>query len=521
MFANGFLSNTMFLLSAAVYGSVAESTGELPYTTTASGQSQRPNIVFLLADDLGYGDVQYNGGVALTPNLNKMASGENSIRFDRFYSSAPVCSPTRGSLLTGRNHNRFCVWMANTAGRHCKVPSDFHCPTKYPLPQSELTVAELLAGRGYRTASFGKWHLGDLKPAPEDGGMGRGSSNPGQNGFQVWKATERAVQTSTSNCGCFNTSQCRLGHYRSKGPPPCTNYHGMSEPDSPLEPYPEIIPGDDSHFVAGEFSKFLAEVSSGADNAPFFAYLPFHSVHKRFVATPPYDTLYDSKAFSLEEVDYYASISALDSAVGRVRSLLKQYGISNNTILWFSSDNGPAENCPGSTGGLRGRKGSLYEGGIRVPGIVEWPNVIGKNRATDYPVSSSDFFPTVVDVLRLESSLPPEHKLDGVSILPLLLNSEGRELHTRNTTIKWAFNIKGNFDGRYKAVIMDNKFKLIASYKKGLLKRYELYDLSTDPMESRDLSDQEGVLSSTLLLLLEEWLQSVRKSAEEEVGCLK
>ena len=209
---------------AAYGGSAAEVKIDLcPHTKATSGN--RPNIVFLLADDLGYGDVQYNGGVALTPNLNNMAAGESSIRFNRFYSSAPVCSPTRGSLLTGRNHNRFCVWMANTAGRRCKVPDDFLCPTKYPLPASEVTVAEVLAEHGYRTAAFGKWHLGDLKPTPER----PSSSNPGQNGFQVWKVTERAVQTSTPNCGCFNTSLCNLGHYGRQGAPPCTNYHGREE----------------------------------------------------------------------------------------------------------------------------------------------------------------------------------------------------------------------------------------------------------------------------------------------------
>jgi arylsulfatase A-like enzyme len=475
-----------------------------------SAASNRPNVVFLLADDLGYGDVEYNGGVALTPNINKMASSENSIRFNRFYSSAPVCSPTRGSLLTGRNHNRFCVWMANTAGRKCKVPGDFLCPTKYPLPASEVTVAEVLAEQGYRTAAFGKWHLGDLKPTS------RGeSSNPGQNGFQVWKVSERAVQTSTPNCGCFNTSLCNLGHYVKQGPPPCTNYHGQELfADTPPRPHPDMIRGDDSEFIAEEFSKFLDTATS--EGAPFFAYIPFHSVHKRYVATPPYDAMYSSEMFDPDEVDYYASISALDGAVGKIRSLLRERGISNHTMLWFSSDNGPANRCPGSTGGLRGRKGSLFEGGIRVPGIVEWPGVIEQNRESNYPVTSSDFLPTVVDALGMHNSLPPNRELDGDSILPVL----HRELHTRNGTVKWAFNLKGDFEGRYQAVIMDNQYKLIASYKRGLQRNHELYDLSEDPTESHDLASQNPLFSANLLGQLEEWLRSVKRSAEHEAHCL-
>lgn len=479
------------------------------------GPNQRPNIIFLLADDMGYGDIQYNGGVALTPNLNDMANGPNSVQFDRFYSSAPVCSPTRGSLLTGRNHNRFCVWMANTVGRECAGRDDFLCRIKYPLPLAEVTVAEVLAEQGYRTACFGKWHLGELKSAP---GREHLCSDPGQNGFQVWKVTERSVPTSTSNCGCFNTSLCSLGHYQRKGPPPCTNYHGSthgSSANGQLTSHPEIILKDDSEFIADEFSNFLSEVKD--DVSPFFAYLPFHAVHKRFLATPPYDDLYDSKEFSREEVDYYASISAMDAAVGRIRALLRAHGKSDNTMFWFSSDNGPAEKSPGSTAGLRGRKGTLYEGGIRVPGIVEWPNVIKRNSVSDYPVISSDFFPTIVEVLGLRNALP---KMDGSSILPVLQSEGSLGSGSRNDTIKWAFNIRGNFYGRYKAVIMDNQHKLIASYRRGSRKSHELYDLSEDPAESHDLSGRETLLSAELLSLLEDWLSSIENSARE-TGCLK
>lgn len=488
---------------------------DLISTPQSDGPKSTPNIIFILADDLGYGDVRYNGGAALTPNLDAMASGEHSIRFDRFYSSAPVCSPTRGSVLTGRNHNRFCIWSANTAGRNCSVPSDFQCPAKRALPASEETVAEILQQRGYRTAVYGKWHLGDLKPHP---GNSQPASNPTQNGFEEWKVTERAVPTSTPNCGCFDTCRCNKGHWKRKSFP-CTNYHGpgaSSEEGFPfnLQAHPELIEKDDSDFILDEFSKFLAK--SLQANAPFFAYLPFHSVHKKFIATPPYDKMYDSNSLTQEQVDYYASISALDAAVGKIRALLEIHNISKNTILWFTSDNGPSQNCPGSTGGLRGRKGSLYEGGIRVPGIIEWPATIHKNRLSNYPASTTDFVPTVQDILGLERS---SKELDGISILPVLKSTEDEE---RNVTMKWAFNVAPDFKGGFDAVIMNNQYKLIARYRREKIKSQQLFDLKNDPSESNDISEQNAPLvEQELVPALEEWVASIRNSAENEVGCLK
>ena len=476
--------------------------------------------------------------MALTPNLDEMARGAHSIRFDRFYSSAPVCSPTRGSLLTGRNHNRFCVWRANTAGRACRDHSDFLCHAKNPLPLSERTVAEVLQEHGYRTAAIGKWHLGDLKPAP---GLERLASNPGQNGFDFWKVTERAVPTSTPNCGCFNdTSLCNRGHYGDQVPSSCTNYHqpaSDSDGSSGLMAHPEPILRDDSDFIADQFSEFLEETFRDGTKQPFFAYIPFHSVHKNFIATPPYDALYDPERLSQEEIDYYGSISSMDNAVGRIRALLQHHGVGNNTMIWFASDNGPALKSPGSTGGLRGRKGSLYEGGIRVPGIVEWPDRIGGNRISTYPVTTSDFAPTVLDLLGVGAE---NRTLDGISILPLLREGRGEGRgeggsaeegpshpagmagypHTRNSTIKWAFNIKGNFDGHYTAVIMDNQYKLMASYRRGKVESYSLYNVEEDPAESRGLLEENSALASSLVRMLDRWMVSVRHSATQEVGCL-
>lgn len=498
---------------------------------------QSPNIIFLLADDLGYGDVHYNGGKAFTPNIDQMASGKHSVRFDRFYSSAPVCSPTRGSLLTGRNPNRFCIWRANTAGRDPSNHADFLSPAKYPLPHSEHTLAEILRNEGYITAVFGKWHLGDLTSnsgplSSITSRMKKNSSSPGDNGFDIWKVTERAVPTSSPNCACFDSLQCRLGHYVKKGPPPCTNYHSASHStlhtsqEEILKPHPYIIMKDDSEFLADEFSDFLhAMMASKKKQQPFFVYLPFHSVHNRYIASPPYNALYKGKEFQQKQLDYYASISALDAAVGRIRTLLNSFNISHNTMLWFSSDNGPAGRSPGRTAGLKGKKGTLYEGGIRVPGIIEWPAVITKNRISNHPVVTSDFVPTVLDSLGHNEALVNGRILDGISLLPLLRNktardSAGREIRSKASTIKWAFHIDGNFNNTYTAVLLENNLKLMATFERGKIIDHHLFDLDEFPIEHDDISSKHTALCSRLLKQLKKWTESVEASARYENVCL-
>ena len=487
------------------------------------GENQRPNIIFLLADDLGYGDVGYNRGFASTPNIDEMAKGQHSIQFNQFYSGSPVCSPTRGTILTGRNHNRYCVWSANTAGKQCGKPKDdFKCPAQYPLPQSEVTIAEILKEQGYMTAVFGKWHLGDLKPLSQ--AMALPASNPGQNGFDVWKVTERAVPTATPNCGCYNTSQCILGHYKQRQEEeeviPCTNYHSALPGDPTMTlPYDSLILQDDSNFIVNELLNFISNVTAnGSAEQPFFAYVPFHAVHKNYIATPPFSLQYSSsRDLSQAEVDYFGAISAMDTAVGRIRSSLQKMGISSNTMLWFTSDNGPAVRSPGSTGGLRGSKGTLFEGGIRVPGIIEWPQVIGSNRQVSTPVVTNDFLPTVCDILGIG---PPEGRpLDGESILPLLLNKGENE--QRSSSIKWAFKIKdGRFRGSYQVAVINNQnFKLIASYRKEKVIESKLYDLSRDPAETADVSTQHQDLFKELLKEVESWRLSVKESAVSRVRC--
>ena len=455
-----------------------------------------------MADDLGYGDVEYYGGVASTPNLQDMSSSSHSIRLDRYYSGGPVCSPTRGTILTGRNHNRYCVWTAN-AGNNC---DDFKCPEHMPLPLTEVTLPDILSKAGYFTAMFGKWHLGDFKNI--SGNPKWPVSHPGLHGFKEWWATERSAPSANMNCACFDSKLCILGHY--KDTPPCTNYYTVNKHDNLLNyTQPEI--GDDAHFLACQFDNFLKSHS----NEPFFVYLPFHNVHIRYLAYEGYITNYTKAGYDTNHIDYYGAISALDDAVGIVRKLLKQYNISNNTMLWFTSDNGPAVGTPGSAANLRGHKGQLYEGGIRVPGIIEWPMYIKTNIITNYTVVSSDLMPTVCDVLNIEC--PKDRPIDGQSIMPLIKGTQ----NTRNKTVSWMYDVHDNFDSSYSAAISGDQYKIYATYNKGKIKTAELYDLINDVSESHDLSHDNQNTFSELRGELESWRKSVIKSATKEVNCMK
>ncbi len=405
------------------------------------------------------------------------------------------------------------MWKANTPGKNCRLRSDdFNCPAQVFLPDSEITVAEILQKEGYKTAVFGKWHLGDLKQLP--GGLT--PSSPGQNGFDVWKVTERSAPSSTPNCACFNESLCNLGHYLNRGPPPCTNYHFGTGDSNEVTPHAEPILKDDSEFIIDMFEKFLEDVLSAEEQKPFFVYLPLHGVHHRYIATPPYDSQYQN--LSAKETDYFATITAIDNAVGRVRNLLKLHNISDSTMLWFASDNGPESRTPGQTGGLRDQKGSIHEGGIRVPGIIEYPALIHSNFKSDIPIVTNDFLPTVCDVLNI--SVPSDRQLDGVSVLPFFV--KGAE---RNSTIKWAFKINGDFNqGRYKAAIRDDKYKLVAKYVDGKFLKANLYDISADKGEEHkiifSLNKQAMKEYKKLTEELEIWRKSLEHSARTEASCL-
>ena len=462
-----------------------------------------PNIVYLLADDLGYGDVGYNGGIAHTPNLNDMASGQHSILFSRFYSGGPTCSPTRGTLLTGRNHNRYCIWHADLGN----PKRDLTCPSSMPLPSSELTVAEILRDVGYHTSVYGKWHVGDLKRI-QGGNSKWPVSNPSTHGFSDWLVTERHTSNLLPNCKCSDRFHCTVNgsQYETAR---CRNYWYMNPLTNTLTTYNGAVI-EDSHFLIDRFEEFLHHRNV---SKPFYFQLSFHSVHSQYLATP-YWKQYYAHITDRDKKHYLGAISALDEAIGRVRALLKEYNISDNTLLWFSSDNGPQTGEPGSTGGLRGRKGSVWEGGIRVPGIIEWPRVITSNRKSSVPVVTTDFLPTVADVVGYE--IPPHITLDGTSILPLLQNKANRRGHN----IKFAFHIKlGRPESHFDAAVVGDRFKYLAELSDTKIERFYLFDLDNDSSETRNVSSSHSELTVSMRTELEQFLSSVHESAAH-IGCL-
>jgi len=473
--------------------------------SSATGIDQ-PNVIFAMADDLGWGDVQYNNGKAATPNLKEMARSSNTILLQRYYSGGPVCSPTRGTVLTGRNHNRYCVWNANVG----RGTADFVIPERMPLPPSEITVAEVMKEAGYSTAMFGKWHLGDFKKL-EKGNKKWPISHPGMHGFDEWWSTERSAGSCTLNCGCFQNATCVNGHY--SGPPACNNYYTIDTNNSGgLKEWPDAIPGDDSHFLFTLAENYIREQVKL--QKPFFLYLPFHTVHIRYIATDKMRERYlKENGYTEDQADYFGAITAMDEVIGKLRKLLKELGIKDNTLFWFSSDNGALHNSPGSVNGLRGYKTLLYEGGVRVPGMIEWPDVISSNKVSWFPVISSDLLPTVHDILGVKPS--DDRPIDGISILPFL---QGKT-EQRNHSMYWGFDINGNFNGNYNMSTSGDQYKLLASYENGTVVRYYLYDLLNDLKETTDLKDKFPTIANELLSQIDDWRKSVMKSVDK-VGCL-
>jgi len=459
--------------------------------TSAKSTGKRPNIILLMADDQGWGDVGYNGHKHLkTPHLDQMA--DDGLRFDRFYSAAPVCSPTRGSVLTGRHPYRYGIFTANVG--HMK-------------PQ-EITLAELLRDAGYVTGHFGKWHVGTLSKTVVESNRGgpKGAAHfspPRDNGFAVNFSTEAKVPTWDPM-------------WRPKGVNRRTWWNPVSSEDQ-TEPYgthywsagklvEDNLRGDDSRVVMDRVVPFIQKVAG--DKTPFFTIVWFHSSHLPVVAGPKYSAMYSKHDRYTQH--YYGCITAMDEQIGRLRATLAELGIADNTMLWYCADNGPEGNdsAPGRTGGLRGRKRSLYEGGVRVPGLLVWPNHVKAGLRTSMPCVTSDYLPTVLGCLQL--AMRDDRPLDGVSLKPLL---EGR-MQMRQRPI--------GFESGRMATWVDDRFKLVASISQsrdrksdstlGTLGKFEIYDIVDDAGETKDVTAEHPEVVRRMSEALSAWRESCRRS---------
>ena len=431
--------------------------------------TNKPNVILVMTDDQGWGDTSYNGHPILqTPNLDRMA--QDGISFDRFYSAAPVCSPTRGSCLTGRHPYRYGIYFANVGH----------------LPPEEITLAEALRPMGYTTGHFGKWHLGTLTKDMEDGRRG-GRQNehyapPWDNGFDECFSTEIAMPTWDPMRDQRFPSKYWVG---------------------PNEWATENLEGDDSRVIMDRAVPFIRNASE--QNQPFFAVIWFHSPHEPVRAGDRYRELY--KECSEDEQHYYGCITAMDEQIGRLRNELESLGVADNTMLWFCSDNGPAGEGGGTaqhpggrqqgvSGPFRGRKGSLYEGGVRVPSLLVWPEQIQTGRTVDKPCSTSDYFPTILEILGYTLDSKPE-PLDGESLMPLI---EGRSFERSHAI---------GFESQYQISLVSERYKL---YSADQGQSCELYDLLTDKEETNDLADKYPEIVREMSEELKYWRISLRES---------
>jgi len=426
----------------------------------------RPNFIIMVADDLGYGDLgSYGHPTIRTPNIDQLA--DEGLRFTNGYAAAPVCSPARTGLLTGRIPSRVGVYDWIPPG------SDVH------LPVEETTVAELLRDAGYQTVYLGKWHL--------NGGLGTEQPQPDDHGFEHWFATTGFAMPTHLNPFNFVRNGEEMG---------------------PLEGYA-------CQLLTDEAIEWLSETRN--PDRPFLTVIGFHEPHEA-IASPPELTAGYPSTQNRNEAEYFANVTNLDLAVGRVTGALDALGLAKDTMILFTSDNGPemtnrhpqAQRSYGSAGNLRGKKLQLWEGGIRVPFIVRWPGETASGEVSEAPVSGIDLLPTLAELAGVP--LPTELSVDGSSFVPVLT---GKEMD-RPTPLFWhdykawggprvvlrqgRFKLAGYWDGPEivrtdSSTMRPGDLELIATAE---LVHFELYDLEADPGESRDVSEDHPAVFEKL-----------------------
>ena len=400
----------------------------LAFSATAA---ERPNIVLLMGDDHGWDETGYNGHPYLkTPVLDEMA--RTGLRLDRFYSGGASCSPTRATVMTGRHHHRSGTFAPGWSTR----------------PQ-EITVAQLLKSAGYHTFHAGKWHLNSRTDGTE--------RTPGDAGFDHWLYTQNNAAPSHLNP---------------------TNFIRNGRPAGPLT-------GPSSHLVVAEATRWLDETKRAPD-APFFLNLWFHETHEPVAAADEFLAQYPNDT-NLDRRHYFGAATQVDAAIGKLLKYLDDHQLRENTFIFFTSDNGPetlnrykgAERSYGSPGPLRGMKLHLTEAGYRVPGIIRWPGHAQAGTTSAEPICNLDFLPTACALVGV--ALPGARALDGGSLLPLFLGQPVQRSHP----LYWQYDF--TFSKPWAVSVRDGRWKLLAN---AALDRFELYDLTADVGEKRDVAAQ-------------------------------
>jgi len=418
-------------------------------------RSDPPNFLFVLADDLGWSDLGCYGNSFLeTPNIDRLS--EQGIRFTDAYAASPVCSPTRASILSGRFPNRFGLFDF-LGGPHNFPWTKLRPPENQPMPLQIVTLPEALSAAGYVSCHVGKWHVGNEK---QDQGF---VQPPAEYNIQrvlplefTWKLEDFVRQNPQKNTGLFTDQAVR--------------------------------------FLASHQAR------------PFLCYVSYHAVHIPCRGRTELVEKYESKAEQAKTVidpTYAAMAEAMDESVGYLLRTLELLELTDNTIVIFFSDNGGLfrtvqENAPRITTNrpLRGQKGQLYEGGIRVPLIIRWPGVVRAGTVSHVPVISHDFYPTLLEI----AGLSPEHDFDGLSLAPLLAGSGRLE----RDSLYWFY--PSYHHSTPAMALREGSLKLIEFLEDS---RLELYDLSRDLGEEDNLAKLMPDKASNLREKLSEMRRSV------------
>jgi len=453
---------------------VAAAAGLLPRRTRAARRPEgRCNFVFILVDDLGWADLGcYGADLHETPNIDRLA--RQSVRFTDAYAAAPVCTPTRASIMTGKAPARLnmTIWHEASANppQHRKVIPPV---VEGNLPQEEVTVAEVLHDAGYRTMHVGKWHLGDAAHYPENQGFD--------------------VNIGGSFWGC-----------------PATFFHpyrGRFGRDE-LRYVPGLHGGRTGEYLTDRLTDEAIKLMERSKDRPFLLHLAFYTVHTPIEGKAKLVEHYRRKrreGLNHQNATYAAMVHSLDENVGRVLSKIDELGLADNTVVLLMSDNGGFINkYKGETvtnnAPLRSGKGSLYEGGIRVPLLVRRPDT--KPGACRHPVSSIDFYPTMLELAGLTGDAKHNADVDGISLVPLLNNPDGtlkRDAlyfhypHYYSTTTPVSAVRRGDW-------------KLLEFFEDG---HVELYDLARDRSESSNLAAEKPEKAAELKKLLHAWRNEV------------
>jgi arylsulfatase A-like enzyme len=444
----------------------------------------KPNFIFILIDDMGWTDLGcYGSSFHETPNLDALA--QQGMRFTDAYASCPVCSPTRASVMTGKYPATVQITNYIPGMAKGKLLSS---PYLFYLPLEEKTIASALRDGGYRTWHLGKWHLGDEPYWPEN------------HGFDV------------------NVGGWSAGH-----------------PRSYFSPYsnPRLADGPEGEYLTDRLTDEAVRLIRENDDAPFFMDLWYYQVHIPIQGKPDYVEKYRQKAAMLgldrkdpfeegesfpcdhkkdrrvirrrfqSDPGYAAMVQSVDEGVGRIMRALEEKGIAENTVIFFTSDNGglsTAEGSPTCNAPLCEGKGWMYEGGTREPLIVRWPGVTRPDSFCTVPVTSTDFYPTMLEMADLEPI--PEQHVDGVSIVPLL---RGGATPDRDA-IYWHYPHYSNQGGTPGCSIRSGDWKLIEFFEDNSV---ELYNLRRDIGEEHDVAAEKPDLVGRLRAKLHQWLHNV------------